>query len=228
MRLLIASLFLSLASGAQASASFTAATPYLQAGDNPLSGPYAWRYLETFEDGQLNTTGLSASAGTVNLPGQATDSVDGDDGAIDGLGQAGRSWYSGQTVNLIRFSFSAPALGSLPTQVGLAFTDVGQRNDGGASGFDTASIEVFDAGGTSQGVLSFAFGDGSVLGGTAEDRFVGASFAGGIGSVVVGFAHSVDWEVDHIFYASDVPEPAPAVLLAAGLLALTLRRLRAH
>lgn len=210
---------------AQAAATFTAATPYLQASDNPYAGPFLYSHLETFEDGLLNTPGLSASGGVVAAPGALTDSVDADDGSIDGSGAAGRSWYSGNSAARITFSFSASVLGTLPTRVGVVFTDIGNRNDGAPNGFDTAVIEVFDGSGVSQGRFSFAFGDGSAVSSTAEDRFVGASFAGGIGSMTVGFEHSIDWEVDHVFYAA-VPEPGAWALWAGGLAGLALQRHR--
>jgi hypothetical protein len=209
-----------------AAATFTAPTPYLQAGDNPLTGPWVYSHLETFEDGLPNTPGLSAIGGSALGSGALTDSVDADDGVLDGSGAAGQSWYSSGVLPSVTFSFSAAALGTLPTSVGVAFTDIGSRNDGGAVGTDLAVIEVFDGGGISQGVLSFAFGDGTFVSATAEDRFVGATFAGGIGSIRVGFANSVDWEVDHVFYAAAVPEPAPSALALAGLLGLGLLRLR--
>lgn len=59
------------------------------------------------------------------------------------------------------------------------------------------------------------------MGGTAEDRFVGATFAAGIGSMRAGFAQSVDWEVDPVYYAAAaVPEPAAWAAMPGGLAAL--------
>lgn len=213
------------ATSAQAAATFTAPTPYLQASDNPLVGPFTYSWLETFEQGPASTPGLSASGGFISGNSGFTDSVDADDGVIDGSGAQGHSWYSTGSLTSVTFTFSAAVLGTLPTHAGLAFTDIGARNDGGTIGFDNASIEVFDGLGVSQGSSSFAFGDGTAVSSTAEDRFVGATFAGGIGSIRVGFAHSADWEVDHVFYAAAVPEPGSWALLGAGLL-LTARARR--
>lgn len=219
---MILPLVLLVASTAQAAATFTAPTPYLQAADNPLTGPFSYSHLETFEDGLTNTAGLSASGGEVPAPGAFTDSVDADDGSIDGSGAAGRSAYSAG-LSAITFSFSAALLGALPTQVGVAFTDIGFRLDGGPVGVGTAVLEVFDGLGASQGSTSFVFGDGSAASATAEDRFVGASFAGGIASMRVSFLNSTDWEVDHVFYAAAVPEPGTWALWA-GLMGLGVAR----
>src|SRR5712671_4165784 len=79
---------------AAASPIFFGPTPYLSSDDSPFSGPGYSMYLETFEDGFLNTPGVSASGG-IAITGQFVDSVDADDGVIDGNGSIhGHSWYS--------------------------------------------------------------------------------------------------------------------------------------
>lgn len=213
-----------------AAASFTAPVPYRQGSDLPFAGPWQTFYREDFEDGALNTPGLSASGGgLVSAPGGLVDSVDADDGLIDGSGAAGRSWYNGTSTGTT-FSFAAAAFGGLlPTHVGIAFTDIGNRTDTGAVGVGTAYITVYDGAGVAQGEFSFGFGDGSPLSATAEDRFVGASYAGGIGAMTVGFRDSIDWEVDHVTYAlaTPVPEPGTAMLWATACAAgLAWRRAR--
>ena len=71
------------------------------------------------------------------------------------------------------------------------------------------------------------FGDNSFGGGTAEDRFVGCSHAGGISRIEATNTLGGDIEVDHLQYgwapSRSVPEPALISLVALGG-ALALRR----
>src|SRR6185312_15032118 len=62
-------------------------------------------FLETFESGSLTTPGVTPSTGSVVPPGGITDSVDGDDGAIDGSGTAGHSFFSADGPTGITFTF---------------------------------------------------------------------------------------------------------------------------
>ncbi|MHC4745152.1 MAG: hypothetical protein ACYS8Z_24820, partial [Planctomycetota bacterium] len=97
--------------------------PYLQASDSPFAG--LGLYLEDFEDGALNTPGVTAGGVGIYFPpsgGSSTDSVDADDGVIDGDGRWGRSlWAAG--LPGVTFTFDAAALGGLPTHVGVVWTD---------------------------------------------------------------------------------------------------------
>src|SRR5579859_7720081 len=62
-------------------------TVYKSFTDSPWNGaPNTYFHLETFEDGLLNTPGVTASTGSVFPPSGITDPVDGDDGSIDGSG----------------------------------------------------------------------------------------------------------------------------------------------
>jgi prepilin-type processing-associated H-X9-DG protein len=175
---------------------------------------------ETFEDGVLNVPGASASAGFATAPGATTDSVDLDDGLIDGDGTAGRSWYA--AGNSVTFTFDPAALGGLPTHAGLVWTDVGQVSTG-TFGSGTVVFEAFDGTGASLGGVNVLMGDGSVRGETPEDRFFGAiSLLTGISKITISMPGSTDWEVDHLQYGRVVviPEPSSALLVALGLLGL--------
>lgn len=123
-------------------------TPYLSFADSPFSGGgFSYFHLETFEDHLLNSPGVTASAGGVTsvvFGPNIHDSVDADDGAIDGSGLSGDSFFSG--FGATGFSFNAGVLGSLPDSVGIVWTD----------GAGTATFQAFDADGNLLGSLGCA------------------------------------------------------------------------
>ncbi|KAF0176670.1 MAG: repeat-containing protein [Limisphaerales bacterium] len=170
-------------------------TAYLSRTNSPffadiLSGAVT---LEAFERGNFSLAGVTASAGTNFAASASTDSVDADDGLVDGSGNGGQSFLVTGT-NAVTFSFNAAILGRLPTRVGIVLTD---GDDEGAG------IEVFGTNGVLLGVLGpFAIGDNVFTGETAEDRFLGAEFAGGISAVRVFYA-SPGFELDHLQF--DIP-----------------------
>jgi PEP-CTERM motif len=219
-----------------AAASPIGPTPYLSFADSPFSGgSFSWFFLEDFEDGLFNTPGVSASPSTVAIAvGGFTDSVDGDDGFIDGSGSNGHSLWSNFASSLFQFDFSSAALGALPTHVGLVWTDVGNVVTGNY-GFDGITFEAFDENGVTLGMTGpFVLGDGAISGQTAEDRFFGAINSGGISRVEIRSPGSNDWEVDHLQYGfaaerelevQPVPEPGTCGLLLTGL-GLIVRKLR--
>lgn len=214
-----------------ANASLIGPTPYLSSSDSPFIGTFFnYFHLENFEDGLLNTPGVSASSGMVLSAAGLTDSVDGDDGAIDGYGTAGHSWYS--TTSSMTFTFSASELGVLPTHAGLVWTDVGFASQ--QNGFDSIIFEAFDGANNSLGAIGpSAVGDGVFGGQTAEDRFFGVTSIGGIGSIRITSSYSTDWEMDHLQYGfapltqtGAVPEPATLALLAVGIASIGFARRR--
>lgn len=182
-------------------------------------------HLENFEDGLFNTPGV-APVGQITGPGGITDSVDEDDGSVDGSGQQGRSLF-GSGATGFTFSFNAGTLGALPTHAGVVWTD--------GAAFNTVVFRAFGPGNVLLGELSGAnIGDGNFNSGTAEDRFFGWTDAGGISSirifnsVMTGGGSGI--EVDHLQYgraqARPLPEPGPLGLLGAALLGLISTRRR--
>ncbi len=195
-------------------------TPYLSTADIPV-GFYQGgspTFLDNLEDGRLDGN-LTGSAGSVIGPGQFNglrDSVDGDDGSIDGSGVTGSSWFSGSGSTGVTFTFNG---NTLPTAFGLVWTD----------GAGTITFKAFDGSGALLLAQTFSgIPDGSISGTTGEDRFFGAQSAAGIGSIFISNS-SGGIEIDHIQYGDmpiAVPEPETWALLGAGLglLGFTARR----
>ena len=192
-------------------------TPYLSFADSPFNGgSFSYFHLEDFEDLQLNTPGVSVNQGTVinNSNSSGIDSVDADDGGINGSGSNGATIFHPTSMT---FSFSAAALGgSLPTHVGIVWTD---GTPGGL-----VSFQAFDQNNVLIGTTSVNLGDSSFFGETAEDRFLGVINAGGISRILITDNESQNnLEVDHLQYglagsSAAAPEPATLALLAVGLL----------
>lgn len=205
--------------------------PYLSSADSPFAAtPFSYFHREDFEDSLLNTPGVIASAGMVLSPAALTDSVDADDGSVDGSGTAGHTWYS-SGANLT-FTFSAALLGALPTHAGVVWTDVGFAS--AQNGFDNVTFEAFDAANNSLGIIGpSTVGDGQFGGQTAEDRFFGVTSASGIGSIRITSLSSTDWEIDHLQYglasapSGAIPEPGTLALLIAGVATIRFVRRRA-
>jgi hypothetical protein len=200
---------------------------YVQASDSPFATTdfsTGYFYLENFEDHLLNTTGLAGAPGGVTsvVFGPAVhDSVDADDGTIDGSGLLGDSWFnSGASTS---FSFSAAALGALPTYAGLVWTD-------GPFGTGVTFTAIGADGVTAVCTIPAAsVGNSSFNGETAEDRFFGCSDPGGISRIDVVNGSGGGIEVDHVQYGrpgarTPVPEPASALLVGLGLAVVGIRR----
>lgn len=225
-RLTLATLLTGGASLPAGAATFVGAEPYFSFADSSFAGIVfdGYFHLEDFEDGLLNTPGVSStSGGSVIGPSAQTDSVDADDGDIDGSGSGGHSFFSGFPggTDSFTFEFDANVLGRLPTHVGIVWTDVGAATP--TTGFGSVGFSAFGPGGSLGGLVSITLGDGSTFGATDEDHFFGVIDPLGVSRIIVSMAGiSSDWEVDHLQYgATTVPLPAalgPALLGCALLL----------
>ena len=180
----------------------TTATGDCAGKDSPFNDlPFSYFHFEDFTDGLLNAPGVDASAAAfviseLDFPG-AVDSVDEDDGAIDGFGLIGQSLFTFNGPAGIEFTFDDTVLGRFPTHVGIVWTD------GGIAA--PISFEVFDEFGNS--IVGCSLGgdhaDGSFFGETAEDRFYGCSHSSGISKIKIS-ADSPGFgiEVDHLQYGA--------------------------
>ena len=187
-------------------------TPYLSVDDSPFLGETDFA-LEDFEDGLVNITGVTIDCGIVRSPSSHTDSVDADDGVIDGDGRDGHSYWQLQGTEGFTISFDEEALGGLPTLVGFVWTD------GNVDGL--FRLEAFDANGVS--IFEAVLGNLVHTGTTEEDRFIGVEFAGGIASLFLSTSFG-GIEIDHLQYASIVPLPAPLALGLVGLAGVVIVR----
>ena len=180
-------------------------SPYLSVDDTPngflpLPCDQCIR-LEDFEDGSLDF-GLEISTGMVidpdfgtGLP-NLTDSVDVDDGVIDGTGQTGEggySWFAQGNSVLI-------TLPGITQSAGVVWTDGDPR-------LTEVVFEAFDQDGNSLGQINAGdIADDSVQGTTEDDRFFGVRFGDGIVTGVTAMRISnvgpSGIEIDHIQFAN--------------------------
>jgi len=165
---------------------FFGPTPYLQQSDTPAGFSALPVVLENFEDGVRDPD--LATAASITGPGGLTDSVDIDDGVINGSGTAGRSAFS---CSPVRITFS-----SRPVSAAMVWTDGGSAT--------SVTFEAFDRAGLSLGTHGpFVLGDNSNFGETAEDRFFGVRYAPGISSILMTHTSGC-YEIDHVQWTNDV------------------------
>jgi len=193
----VASVTLALAASASAGILFhePGESPYLGPEDSPWAAVgHCWDYfhLEDFEDGALSTPGVSISAGDVRFPDPSTDSVDADDGVIDGAGADGHAFFQVNPAGAVfMISFDDVALGVLPTHAGVVWTD---GNDTGM-----VTFTAYDAAGDVLDSFDAALGDGVHDGSTAADRFLGVEWQDGLSAIEIR-ASIGSMEIDHIQY----------------------------
>jgi len=192
-------------------------TAYLSFNDSPFKNLNLQNFqLEDFEDHLLNVPGVSGSPGgvaSVVFGPSIHDSVDADDGAIDGSGLNGDDWFASPA--LVTFTFDKQVLGGLPTHAGIVWTD----------GTDPIQLEAFDGNGNSLGVTGpVNSADSSFNGETAEDRFLGWTDDSGIGSIRITSGPG-GIELDHLQFggvagggggAIPLPPAAWAALVTLG------------
>jgi hypothetical protein len=219
--LFVALLFLQ----AAAHAELVGPTPYLSQADSPFSLSEPGFFVEDFEDDTF-TPGWQATNPTRRCFGATciADSVDADDGVIDGSGRAGASLCFGPACQAtdevsVSFSFDPVVLGSAPTHVGIVWTD--GLNFGDVRGPFETTFEWFDTLGNSLGeLIATNPGDDFFTGETEEDFFVGMINASGISELRILSTGAVNYtEVDHLQYGV-VPVPAAVWLFGSGLLGL--------
>ena len=180
-----------------AAQTFLGPTPYLCFDDSPFRGlSFGYFYLETFEDHLFNVPGVTANQGGVTsvvFGPSIHDSVDCDDGAIDGSGLQGDSFFGSADMT---FTFDAHVLGSLPTHAGIVWTD---------GGFGAViTFEAYDAAGNSLGTVEGHHAGQGNNGETDEDRFYGVEYAPGISAIRISHT-SGGLEVDHLQYGGGAP-----------------------
>lgn len=206
-------------------------TPYLQTGDTPAdffcticSDPL---HIEDFEDNMLDAF-LSIDNGSILLPNTfsgladpVTDSVDGDDGTVDGDGNSGHSWFTGSAGvadQMLTISFA-----NTVTSAGLVFTD-------GDSASTNIALEAFDMSGVSLGIINAGdLADDVFTGETAEDSFLGFRHLEGIASIQLTMDAGTGIEIDHIQWQNCqcIPEPATMGLMGFAMIGmLSIRRRR--
>ena len=182
---------------------FFGPSPYLSIADTPtgfLSNcADCLVELEDFEDDSIHVD-LSVSPGEIILPGfgtgtpRLTDSVDADDGVIDGSGQTGDGGHSFfNLANSILVEFDQRV-----TAGGLVWTD-------GDAQLTNVLFEAFDQDSNSIGSIEAGDLSDSVFTGTTdEDRFFGVQFGDGVESWISSLRISNEGgegiEIDHIQY----------------------------
>jgi hypothetical protein len=194
---------------------FLPPSPYFSLADSPLVDMNDGTFIfEDFEDGSLDLpVGVVGYPGLIMEPSPFTDSVDGDDGIVDGSGSEGKSYRPAlisvgftnpptyTTIYQLNFTSTEPS--GLPTAVGLVITDglpdsritVTARDRNGVNTFVHYSDINFDM---------------NSSGSTFEDRFVGVTNALGMREVAfahhwMGFPHEARVEIDHLQFV--IPEP---------------------
>ena len=201
--------------------------PYRSRADSPFADAITngTTLVEDFEDGLLNTPGLSLPVGRVSNP--LRNSVDADDGIMDNLG-VGYHWQTtgaallGENQFTTEINFGRNAEDRYPSQAGLVML--------GLVAVDLGAVRLFKAYDSAGNQISGSLINASVpvyqnagtSFSTLGDRFFGLSYVGGISRILVNGT-----QFDHIqFGYGPIPEPGSAALVLCSGLHLATRRRR--
>ena len=165
---------------------FYGPTHYYQASDSPffeMSG----LEIEDAEDGVFNLPGASSNHPRMgsSFAYGSVDSVDVDDGSINGTCIDGESFWGSGSIT-ITFGVGGA---DLPHHAGLVWTD----------GFGNVTFEAWGPGNVSLGQVdggNHSNGYGNWWGSTSEDRFYGVSHLAGIEKITVSNPGGI--EIDHV------------------------------
>jgi hypothetical protein len=220
--------------GALCTLSDCTTTVYRSIADNPfLQGIQAGTmYLEDFEDGRSNAPFIDEEAsggggrttiGVTQFLAGENNSVDGDDGVVDGADLLGAGWMGlGRGDLNIDFVFEAKVAAngsmSFPTYFGFAIT--------AGIGNDETYISFTDEDENFLGTFHIRANDlpeyTAGQRGVATDRFVAMHIP--TGAEIMHIRQGI-YTIDHLTYGWDpVPEPCSAALTATALTMLMRRR----
>ena len=186
------------------STGFVSVAAYRQPADSPFISNTL--IIDTFEPGPL-VPGITTFGVTANIGGN---SVDIDDGTLDGNGDAGKSLAIGSwgpfTPGSASFTYSSEVLGGLPTQVGLVITDLDLSEPKGPAVTTNVTLQcILSDGSTVNTIYAVLSQPNNAL----DDLFIGYSSSLGIASMSV-FCE-VPMIVDHLQYALPPQLLTPAV-----------------
>jgi hypothetical protein len=181
--------------------------PYTSRTNSPWAAELLVGFLHFYDfeaSGNLDRSVATNSAALHSQAGGATDSVDADDGAVDGSGNNGSSLRADGLGTELVFGFQTNSIQPYPIQAGIVFTDGGGR----------VIFEAIAADGTSLGsVTNGPFTSSTFEGDVTNDRFFGVENAGGIAAIKIT-SESGGLEVDHLQFkiVGSTPLPSNATL----------------
>jgi hypothetical protein len=160
-------------------------------------------YLEDLLDGAVNTPGVTVSGPpsiSLGAFGAFPNSVDEDDGTIDGKSTSPYSLFRDNSGNSLTLTF-APVQGRLPTHAGFVLTDGSNDNK--------TAVEAFDALNQSLGTVESANQFAANGQDATNNRFFGFSNPQGISKLTITSSPQPKknpppgFEIDHIQYGFD-------------------------